>query len=89
MPFEVEYRSLDDIEKTIEREEAALETDSSRPTSALWLAYMDLWNAIGSAGLPDDKVQAHREQYFKDMKFMSIKDIVDRGRVLQGSDDVL
>lgn len=50
---------------------------------------MDLWNAIGAAGLPDDKVEAHRAKYFSRLNFMTIQDIVDRGRALQGHEGVL
>lgn len=85
VPFEVERRSVEDMEKTIAREEAAIKENAAHPPSALWLAYMDLWNAIGAAGLPDDKVEAHRAMYFAGLKFMTIQDIVDRGRSLQGS----
>lgn len=89
VPFNISYRSLEDIQETIASEEAAIEDDASHPPSALWLAYMDLWNASGAAGLPDDKVQAHRAKYFSDISFMTIRDIVERGRALQGLDDFL
>lgn len=80
---------MDDVKRTIAEEEAALKKDWNHPTSALWLAYMDLWNANGAAGLPDEKVQAHRQKYFQGMSFMSIRDIIERGRALQGTDEVL
>ena len=89
VPFDVSYRSLEDIQETILREEAAIKEDAGHPRSALWLAYMDLWNANGAAGLPDDKVKAHREKYFRGLSFMSVREIVEKGRALQGQDGVL
>lgn len=90
-PFSIETRSLEDIDAVIAEEEKASKADSAHPPQKLWLAYMDKWNAIGAAGLPSDKVQAHRQKFFEGLSFMTIADIVRRGRELQetGPDDVL
>jgi nucleoside-diphosphate-sugar epimerase len=66
----VTRRSVDEINNAIQ------ERKEDKDTSILWLAYMDLWNALGAAGIPVEKAERQRQQYFKDIHFYTIEELI-------------
>jgi len=66
----VTYKSIDEVQRDID-----VHKNDADP-KLLWLAFMDMWNATGAAGVPTEKVNQHREKYFKDIHFRGIEDLI-------------
>jgi hypothetical protein len=68
--LDVTYRPESDIEETKRRH-----ANDSDPKQ-LWLAFMDLWNSSGAAAVPEDKVASQRKEYFSDVHFRTIEELI-------------
>jgi hypothetical protein len=68
--LQVTYRITDSIEKDIETHK------NDHDPKELWLAYMDLWNALGAAGLPEKEVIIQKEKYFIGIHFRGIEELI-------------
>jgi hypothetical protein len=71
----VTYRSQEDIEAAIRNH--AHDEDKKE----LWLAYMDLWNSSGAAGVPQSKVKEQKQKYFSDLTFRTIEEFIDQAKL--------
>eukprot|EP01119_Soliformovum_irregulare_P015644 TRINITY_DN4428_c0_g1_i1.p1 TRINITY_DN4428_c0_g1~~TRINITY_DN4428_c0_g1_i1.p1 ORF type:complete len:310 (-),score=68.01 TRINITY_DN4428_c0_g1_i1:11-940(-) len=68
--FEVTYRSLDEIRQSIKDHQ-----NDANPKD-LWLAYMDLWNALGASAMPE-KAYHQRSKYFSGLHFSTVKELIE------------
>lgn len=57
---------------------------NDKDTKELWLAYMDLWNANGASGIPEDKKIQQREKYFQGIKFRTVENLIEEGKIKKG-----
>lgn len=65
-------------QRTTQEIEESKVVNRNGDVAKLWLDYMDLWNALGAAGLPEEKSERQRQEIFGGMKFMSVDDILDK-----------
>jgi nucleoside-diphosphate-sugar epimerase len=72
------HRPLADIQSALTR----YANDSDK--KELWLACMDLWNALGAAAVPQEKTRRQRQQYFADIDFYTIERLIDAAEKIDG-----
>lgn len=74
--WDVQYLNVKDIERDLVEHK-----DDDDPT-ILWKAYMDEWNYSGASAVPWDRVVAQREKYFLGVKFRTVEELLEDGKVV-------